>query len=81
MLYFCKDCSNNGKTCMLLTWKNNTAKQFSGVLLSGSMTLHCITCMNIELPEKTADMDNGYRKPELGSLMYLGDDLSYSIQG
>lgn len=73
MLYFCKDCSNSDKICVLLTWKNNTPKQFNGILLLGSMTLHCITCMKIELFQKTADMDNGYRRPELGSLIYLGD--------
>lgn len=57
-----------------MTWKNNTAKQFNGILLLGSMTLHCITYMKVGLLEKTADMDYGYRKPELGSLTYLGDE-------
>lgn len=81
MLYFCKDCSNSGKTCVLLIWKNNTAKQFSAILLVGSMAPHCTTCMKIELLEEAANTHNGYWKPELGSLIYLGDDLSYSIQG
>lgn len=78
MLYFCKDCSNRSKTCVLLIWKNNAAKQFSAILLLGSMVLHCF---KTELLEETADMGNGYWKPGLGSLVCLGDDLSYSIQG
>lgn len=61
-VYFYKDCPSSDKTYALLTWKNNIVKQFNAILVLSSMTPGCITCMKIEVLERTADMGNRVQK-------------------